>query len=181
MRRFRTKVALGTHAPQEASMTRYFALALLTTLALAACGKQAAPAGASDAAAPASVATVAAATAPEAKPGAALSVVSVDTGSSVGDDNKLVTRATSFKPSATVIASIRVRNAAATPANAEIGVRWQGPDGSIINDESQVHEIDGETTLNFRIANPEGFPKGNYLLKVLLNGSEVQAASYSID
>ncbi|MEO8161103.1 MAG: hypothetical protein ABI588_06770, partial [Arenimonas sp.] len=95
--------------------------------------------------------------------------------------NKLVARGSSFKPSATVIAGVTVHSTAVTPVNAEVTARWQGPDGSTINEESQSYQFTGETTLSFRIANPDGLPKGGYLLKVLLNGKEMQSAGFSIN
>src|SRR5687767_6085632 len=107
-------------------MTRRLAVALLITLSLAACRKEAAPPPAAASPAPAPAATVEPAVAPagNAKPGAALSVTDVQLGTAVGADNKISAAVASFAPSDTIIVAIDVGNAGAAPENATVTARW---------------------------------------------------------
>ncbi len=167
---------------RTASANRIAALAA-RALSVAACRQDAAPT-AGDAGVPAAPATVASAlpaAVPEAvKPGAELSVVAVETGTEVGDDQRVITALDAFAPSDTVIVAITVANAGAAPVNGMVTARWIGPEGQIFNEESRQQDFDSRQTVNFRIADPEGFKPGNYKLEIALNGSVVQTHDFSI-
>ena len=162
-------------------MSRILTLALLAALSLTACRQEAAPPPAAPKAeAPAVAEQPAVAPAADAKPGATLSVSTVDTGTSVGADGRVVTALETFKSSDTIVAAITLSNSGATPVKGMVTARWLGPDGKPFNEESQQRDFAGNQTLNFRVADPKGLAPGNYKLEVALNGSTVQTREFSV-
>ena len=111
---------------------------------------------------------------------AAVSAISVDLGTALGDDGKMVARGTSFRPEMAVIAAVTLVGSN-VPTHATVTARWKGPDGSVVKEESQSNSYAGESMVNFRMADAQGLRKGNYLLEVAIDGSTVQTRSFSID
>ena len=163
-------------------MTRRLAVALLITLSLAACRKEAAPSPAPAAATPAPAASVEPTAAPpvELKPGAALSVTDVQLGTAVDADNRISAPVASFAPTDTIIVAITLRNAATPATNGTVTANWFGADGKSFNEESQQRDFGGDSTVNFRVAEPKGFKPGNYRIEVSLNGSVVETREFAI-
>ena len=162
-------------------MSRVLAVALISTLSLAACDQ--APAPPAPPAAPVAPAEPAppAAPAAEAKRGSELSIIGVDLGTEVKADNRVVTALEAFNPTDTILASVALANAGGAPVDGSIGARWTGPDGQVFNDESQAKAWPaGPQAVVFRVANPKGFAPGNYKLEVSLNGSVVQMREFAV-
>ena len=163
-------------------MSRFATVALLAAFTLAACNKAPAPPAAPAApVAPAAPEAPPAAAPAEVKPGAALDVEGVDLGTEVGADNRITTALETFGPHDTIVTAITVQNASAAPVNGSVGVQWKGPDGKVFNDEAQARDFAaGMQTISFRVADPKGFPSGDYTLEVSLGGSVVQTKRFSV-
>jgi len=162
-------------------MSRVLAAALIASLSLAACNAPAPPAPPAAPVAPAKPAAPAA-TAATVKPGAELSIASVDLGTEVGADNRITTALETFKPGDTIIAAIALNNTGAAPAEGNVEVRWTGADGQPFNEESQAKAWPaGAQYVVFRVADPKGFKLGSYKVEVSLNGSVVQRREFTVN
>jgi len=166
-------------------MSRHALVALLAAIALSACSKAPPEAPApTPTPAPAVAETPAAPPAEpagDAKAGSTLSVTSVDLGTDLGDDGRIVTAKESFTPSDTIIVVITTDNVGAPPVKAQVTARWLDPEGVVFNEESREQEFRGLEFVNFRVAEPKGFKHGAYKLEVAVNGSTVQMREFSIN
>jgi hypothetical protein len=158
---------------------RPLVFALLASASLAACNK--APAPPAPPAPPAAPAAVAPPAAPaEAKKAGELHISSVDLGTELGADGRIVTAKDNFASTDTVIVAVTASNSGSTPVNAQVTARWIDPQGGVFNEESRAQDFSGSQTVNFRVADPKGFKPGNYKLEVALNGSTVETRPFSI-
>lgn len=163
-------------------LTCALAIALLGSLAVAGCKKDApAPAApVATAPAPAPVAAPAPPPAPTPAP-AAVTVTTVDLGNAVGDDKRITTPATSFATTDTIHAS--VATSATDPSTASTGkltARWTYQDGQLVDELSQDYNFTGTGSTTFQVSNPDGWPVGKYKLEVLLDGTLVQTREFEV-
>jgi hypothetical protein len=177
---------IPAHTRQEFQMTRTrlnaaLAAALLGTVALAGCNREA-PAPAPPPAAEPAPAPAPADTAPAPAPQApAVTVTSVDLGNAIGADNRVTTPATSFAKADTIHATVATSAAdPSTPANGTLTARWTYQDGQLVDELSQDYEFTGTGHTTFQVSNPDGWPTGTYKLEVLMDGEVVQTREFAV-
>ena len=141
-------------------------------LALAACG------GADDdtTMADTGLGTVPPATAPAAGD---LRVTEVDLGRAMVGDTAVVEDIDDFAPTDTIHAVVRHEGAA---NGATITARWTFQDGQVVDERSETVTATAGTTAytHFMITKATPWPTGNYTLRVLVNGNEVESEDFEI-
>ena len=142
-------------------------------LALAACG------GGDDDAA--TTADTALGTAPPATAPATtdLRVTEVDLGRAMVGDTAVVEDTDDFAPTDTIHAVVRHEGAA---NGATITARWTFQDGQVVDErtETVTAAAGGTAYTHFMITKATPWPAGNYTLRVLVNGSEVESEEFSV-
>jgi len=158
---------------------------LTAVLALSACGKNnesTAPAPSATpppaATAPAPAAPASSSTAPMAMNNAPAGVTfsSVELGSTVDANNKILASGTSFAPKDSIYASIDTSGS----GNAALAVKWTYQDGQVVHEDSKTLNATGPETTAFMISKPGGFPAGNYKVDISLNGNQVASKDFSV-
>jgi uncharacterized protein (UPF0333 family) len=161
------------------------AASLAAVLALSACGKKdesAAPAPSATppaaATAPAPAAPATSSTAPMAMNNAPATVTfsSVELGSTVDANNKILASGTSFAPKDSIYASVDTSGS----GNAALAVKWTYQDGQVVHEDSKTINAMGPQTTAFMISKPGGFPAGNYKVDISLNGNQVASKDFSV-
>ncbi|MBT2144291.1 MULTISPECIES: hypothetical protein [unclassified Rhodanobacter] len=161
------------------------AAALVAVLALSACGKHdesTAPAPSATppaaATAPAPAAPAPASTAPMAMNNAPAGVTfsSVELGSTVDANNKILASGTSFAPKDSIYASVDTSGS----GNATLAAKWTYQDGQVVHEDSKALNAMGPETTAFMISKPGGFPAGNYKVDISLNGNQVASKDFSV-
>jgi hypothetical protein len=154
-------------------------------LALSACGKHdesttPAPSATPPAAAtaPAPAAPAPSSTAPMAMNNAPAAVTfsSVELGSTVDANNKILASGTSFAPTDTIYASVGTSGS----GNATLAAKWTYQDGQTVHEDSKVLDASGPATTAFMISKPSGFPAGHYKVDISLNGNQVASKDFSV-
>lgn len=155
-------------------MTRTFlqaalAVALLGTLALAGCKKQqdqtaiTPPPATEPAPMPAEPAPAA----------ATLNVTTIDLGTAVGADNRVVVPTSSFAKGDTIHASVVTDGAAGN-----LTAKWMSGD-QLVNTQDKTVPAGPQVT-DFSISKPDGWPAGKYRLEVSSNGMLVQSREFEV-
>ena len=144
-------------------------------LAHAACG------GDDDAAATADTAlgTVPPATAPAAPAAGELRVTEVNLGRAMVGDTAVAADVDAFTPRDTIHAVVRHEGAA---TGATITARWTFQDGQVVDERTEtVTAAAGATAYtHFMITKPTPWPAGDYTLRVLVNGNEVESEEFTV-
>jgi hypothetical protein len=158
------------------------AASLAAVLALSACGKkdESAPSATPPAAAtaPAPAAPAPSSTAPMAMNNAPAAVTfsSVELGSTVDANNKILASGTSFAPKDSIYASVDTSGS----GNATLAAKWTYQDGQVVHEDSKTLNAAGPETTAFMISKPDGFPAGNYKVDISLNGNQVASKDFSV-
>ena len=105
-----------------------------------------------------------------------LDVSEVRLGRTVGADLRIAEEVNEFAPGDSVHASIRLDG---TATAATLVARWTTEADSLLYEESQNVSAAGEQWTTFSFATPS-LPEGDYELKILLNGEEVEEREFSI-
>jgi hypothetical protein len=167
-------------------LTGFLPLAFVIAVApLAACHKsEPEPASTSTPAGTSSPAAPAAAPAPGAAPAtptAALKVVSLSLGKSVGADNRVPAEADTFAPLDTVYAAVGTSGAS---TGAKLAAHWSsvsrsGAEASIGEETKNVAPA-GPAATEFHIAPPSGLKPGDYKVEILLDGQSVAVKAFRV-
>ena len=143
------------------------ASAFVAILAVAGCKKEEPAAKPPQAAAP--------------KAPAAMSVISVDLGTAVGPDMRITQPATTFGPADTIIVAISTNTSdPAAKVAGKLGAKWSFQDGTVVNDEARAVNLAGKAATDFRIAKPDGWPKGKYKVEITLDGKVAQSKDFEV-
>jgi len=158
------------------------ATSLAAMLALSACGKKeeaTAPAPSTTPPAAATAPAPAATTAmgmPASDMPAAVTVGSVELGSTVDANHKVLASGTSFAPKDTIYASVDTGGS----GTATLAAKWTYQDGQTVHEDSKTLDAKGPETTAFMISKPGGFPAGNYKVEISLNGNHVATKDFSV-
>ncbi len=163
------------------------AASLAAMLALSACGKNdesTAPAPSrtppTTATAPTpAVAPPPASTAPTAVNNSAptgVSVGSVELGSTVDANNRILASGTSFAPKDPIYVSVDTTG----KGTATLAAKWTTQDGQMVHEDSKSLDAAGPQTTAFMISKPDGFPTGSYKVEISLNGNQVASKDFSV-
>lgn len=105
-----------------------------------------------------------------------LDVAEVRLGRAIGTDLRIAEEVTEFTPGDSVHASVRLDGNA---TSATLVARWTTESDSLLYEETQTVAAAGEQWTTFSFGTPS-LPEGDYELKILLNGEEVEAREFSI-
>ncbi len=107
---------------------------------------------------------------------AAVSFSSVEIGSSVDANNKILASGTSFAPKDSVYASVETMGT----GHATLAAKWTYQDGQTVHEDSKVLDTMGPQTTTFMISKPGGLPAGNYKVEISLDGQPVASKDFSV-
>jgi hypothetical protein len=159
------------------------AAALLASVALAGCKKDAEdtamtpPAASEPTAMPPAEPLPPADTAPMGDTEAALNVSKVTLGTEAGEDKKIAAAMTTFAPTDPIIVSIDTDGAA---SNAEIAAKLVYQDGQAAGEESETVTTTGMETTNITFTNANPWPTGDYTVEVWINGTQAETAAFNV-
>ena len=107
----------------------------------------------------------------------AIEIAEVDLGKGVQADKTIRDETDDFAQRDSVYASVRTSGSA---NSATITARWTFQDGQVVDERTETISPTGDANTVFFIAQPNGLPKGNYTLTVLLNGAEAQKKEFEV-
>jgi hypothetical protein len=155
------------------------AVALLASVALVGCKKKDEPVATSTP--PATTEPAAPTPTPPPAPVAAVTVTTVDLGTTVGADKRVATPTATFKPSDTINASVGTSTSdPATAVPAKLGAKWTFQDGQTVKEDTADINFAGAGNTVFSLNSPKGFPTGKYKLEVTLDGAVVQTRDFEV-
>jgi hypothetical protein len=143
-------------------------------LATAACHKKT-----EEAAAPAPAPAPPPAAAPAPAP-AGVTVASLTLGSAIGADKKVTQEKDTFDKNDTIYAAVGTTGAA---PSAKLTARWsyEAKSGSKpVKEDSQDIAPTGDATTEFHVSKPDGWPKGDYKIEILLDGKSVAIKAFRV-
>ena len=156
----------------DTSSTRTRLLAIALAIGAAACAKK------DDAATTDNVAGGTVDSAAVANPATgAFRVSDVEIGKSINEDKTIKDNTDDFGVRDTIYASVKTEG---TATNATLMARWTYQDNQVVEEQSQTLNSTGDTITNFRLTKATAWPKGNYKLTILLNGTEVETEDFEI-
>ena len=156
-----------------------FALALLLSACQKSGGKDAAgkPAGsASSAVAEGEAGAIGDAVPPPPELGE-FKIVSVLLGKSLDSDGIVQTDTENFSAKDKIYASVI---STGPHQGLRLQAKWLAPDGSTVAETEQALVPNGPMSTSFSISNPEGWPEGEYELRIAINGSPMQSRKFQV-
>ncbi|MEF9979065.1 MAG: hypothetical protein RR834_11315 [Thermomonas sp.] len=113
---------------------------------------------------------------------ASVVVTGVDTGNAVGADLQIPAPTASFVPMDAIFVAVSTKTSdpgASVPG--KLSARWTYVDSNqIVHEEIRDVVFAGSGITNFQITKPDGWPTGNYLVEISLNGTLTQARSFQV-
>jgi hypothetical protein len=104
-------------------------------------------------------------------------IVSVLLGKSLDADHIVQTDSENFASKDKIYATVLSTGA---HQGLRLQAKWLAPDGSTIAQTDQPLVPTGATATSFNISNPEGWPEGEYELRIAINGSPMQARKFQV-
>lgn len=111
-------------------------------------------------------------------PAAQVRVDEIRLGNSIGSDNRVAAESATFRPNETIYASIRTAGSAPSAA---LVARWTFQDGQVVSEDSRTIAPEGAAVTEFHIANPGGWPKGDYKLEVTIDGRSAGTKDFKVE
>jgi hypothetical protein len=108
---------------------------------------------------------------------APLTVASVDLGSAIDAERRVVEAKTSFAPTDTIYASVATTGAA---TSATLMARWTFEDGQIVNESTQTITPTGPAVTEFHVTKDTPWPAGKYRVEILLNGTSAMTKEFTV-
>lgn len=104
-----------------------------------------------------------------------ITITSVDLGSAVGDDNRITVPTTTFTGTDTIHASV------VTDGTTEgtLVATWTYQDGQVVDTQEKVVPAGPQVT-DFSITKPDGWPAGDYTLKISRDGTVLQTREFNV-
>lgn len=158
------------------------AVALLASLAVAACKRDEPAPPPPPPTEPAPAPAPAAAPAPAPAPATPMvTVTGVELGKEIGPDNRVTAPATTFAPTDTIHASVATTSSdPGTPQRAQLMARWTYEGDQAVDQTPQDFDFTGTGTTAFQVSKPDGWPAGNYRVEILLDGEVVQTRDFEV-
>jgi hypothetical protein len=164
-----------------------WALLAAPALALAACKREApvatpappSPPPAASAPAPAPAPAEAAKPAPAVPPVEGVAVTSATLGSAINAEKRVAAATDTFRPGDTVFIAVETSGA----AGASLTARWSfDPAGQAVrvNEETQEVAPGGPSVTEFHVRKPDGWPRGDYQVVVLVNGEPAVTRRFKV-
>ncbi len=106
----------------------------------------------------------------------AITVSSVELGSSVDANNHIANAGSSFAPKDSIYAAVMTSGS----GTAKLDARWTFQDGQVVHEDSKTLDTSGDHATTFMISKPTGFPPGNYKVEISLNGNVASSKDFSV-
>ena len=116
-------------------------------------------------------------TTPTATTPAAFKVSDVELGKSLNTDKTIKDNTDDFGVRDTIFASVKTEGSA---TGATLTARWTFQDNQVVEEQTQTINATGDAITEFHIMKATAWPKGNYKLSILLNGTEVETEDFEI-
>ena len=110
-------------------------------------------------------------------PVATFKVSDVKLGKTLNADKTIKDNADDFGVRDTIYASVKTEGSA---TGATLMARWTFQDGQVVEEQTQTINATGDAITEFHIMKATAWPKGNYKLAILLNGTEVETEDFEI-
>ena len=108
----------------------------------------------------------------------ALRVTDLDLGNAIGADKKLAgNEDDDFKPGDVIYAVVTTEG---TGSNASLTARWTFEDGQTVDETTQTVSPTGQSTTEFHVSKPSGWPEGKYKVEILLNGASAKTEEFEV-
>ena len=108
---------------------------------------------------------------------AAFKVSDVELGKSLNTDKTIKDNTDDFGVRDTIYASVKTEGSA---TGATLTARWTFQDNQVVEEQTQTINATGDAITEFHIMKATAWPKGNYKLSILLNGTEVETEDFEI-
>ena len=105
-------------------------------------------------------------------------IVAVLLGTSLDAERIVVGDAETFAPQDKIHASVLSTGA---HDGLRLSAKWLAPDGSVVAQTEQPLAPTTATATTFSIANPTGWPAGDYRLQIAVNGSTLQTRTFKVE
>jgi hypothetical protein len=105
-----------------------------------------------------------------------LRVTDLALGRAVGTDKNITDATDDFRPNDTIYAV--VKTSGNTPG--ALVARWTYQDGQVVDETTQNLSPAGDASTEFHIAKPDGFPKGNYKVEILMGGQVAESEEFQV-
>lgn len=103
-------------------------------------------------------------------------VEDITLGRALGADGRIVEELGEFTANDTVYVVVETEGR----GPATVTARWLYEDGQLVDETSQTISPTGETFTEFHVSKPDGWPAGEYEVKILVNGEEKESATFHI-
>jgi hypothetical protein len=110
-------------------------------------------------------------------PVAGVEVTEVRLGRSVTPDRRVAAEADRFGTQDTIYASVATQGSA---NNVTLTARWTYQDGQVVDERRETISPTGPANTVFHLANPGGWPTGDYRLEVLVNDRSAESRPFSV-
>jgi hypothetical protein len=107
---------------------------------------------------------------------AALMVVGVDLGPSIGADKRVTAPSTTFGRRDTIYASVNTVGS----GNGNLAAKWTYQTGQVVDSSVQPLAATGPAQTEFHIAKRGGWPAGNYRVEIFLDGKPTTTKEFQI-
>ena len=154
----------------DTSSTRTRLLAMALAIGAAACAKKDDAATTDSAAGTVDSAAVA-------NPVTGFRVSDVEIGKSINEDKTIKDGTDDFGVRDTIYAAVKTEGSA---TGATLVARWTYQDNQVVEEQTQTINATGDMITSFRLTKATAWPKGNYKLAILLNGTEVETEDFEI-
>lgn len=153
------------------------AVALLSTLLLAACGDE--PAPDADGGEPAETSAAVEEAAPEEPPmpSGDFRVVAVELGTTLDEDGRVAGPRDVFAPGDTIHAAVV---GVGTSPGLTLSARWLAADGSEVAKAGQSLAPEAPTVATFTVSQPDPWPTGAYRVEVAINDRVVETRAFEV-
>lgn len=108
---------------------------------------------------------------------AALRVSDVKVGRAVGADKRLTEETDDFRPTDIIYAVVETQGSG---SGTTLQARWTFQDGQVVDESSRSISGNGEDVTEFHISKPTGWPKGEYKVEILLNGTPAGSEDFEV-
>jgi len=108
---------------------------------------------------------------------AALRVSEVKVGRGVGADKRLTEETDDFRPTDIIYAVVETQGSG---SGTTLQARWTYQDGQVVDESSRSISGNGEDVTEFHISKPGGWPKGEYKVEILLNGTPAGSEDFNV-
>jgi hypothetical protein len=107
-----------------------------------------------------------------------LRVTEVELGKALDADGSVRDDTDDFNVNDTIYVAVKTSG---TANEARLMARWTFQDGQVVSEDSRTIAPRGDAWTEFHVSKPGGWPKGNYKVTILLNGTEVESEDFDID